>query len=82
MQFRLHLMDEFVHYINKAPKDCLQYLTDSSGTIKSFNWRDIASTATRQLANQNFKICFRSELVANMVSVECVIFIQGYVIPI
>nr|CAH0104686.1 unnamed protein product [Daphnia galeata] len=46
--------------INLAPPDCLQYFTARSGTIKSFNWRDIAGTATRQLANQDYSICFRT----------------------
>lgn len=49
-------------YIPIAPQDCLQYYTSASGVIRSFNWKDIAGTATRQLANQDYKICFRSEL--------------------
>ncbi|XP_046638525.1 uncharacterized protein LOC124316557 [Daphnia pulicaria] len=28
--------------------------------VKSFNWRDVAGTATRQLANQDYSICFRT----------------------
>ena len=48
-----------------APTDCLQYFTGSSGTIQSFNWKDTAATAVRQLANQDYKICFRNEIVNN-----------------
>ena len=47
-----------------APANCLQYFTGSSGTVKSFNWVDVAAT-TRQLANQDYKICFRTEVVSS-----------------
>jgi hypothetical protein len=40
--------------------DCLQYFTGRTGTVKSFNWRDVTGTATRQLANQDYSICFRT----------------------
>ncbi|XP_046638072.1 uncharacterized protein LOC124316271 [Daphnia pulicaria] len=43
-----------------APSDCLQYFTSRTGSIKSFNWRDVAGSATRQLANQDYSICFRT----------------------
>ncbi|EFX72899.1 hypothetical protein DAPPUDRAFT_110154 [Daphnia pulex] len=46
-----------------APADCLQYFTADSGRVKSFNWQDVAGTTTRQLNNQNYDICFRTELV-------------------
>ncbi|EFX64296.1 hypothetical protein DAPPUDRAFT_266634 [Daphnia pulex] len=42
-----------------APVDCLQYFPTRSGRVRSFNWRDVAGTATRQLANQDYSICFR-----------------------
>lgn len=46
-----------------APNGCLQYFSGSiTGTIKSFNWKDTAPTTTRQLANQDYSICFRNEL--------------------
>ncbi|XP_046637988.1 uncharacterized protein LOC124316223 isoform X1 [Daphnia pulicaria] len=48
-----------------APKDCLQYFTSATGRVKSFNWQDIASTTTRQLNNQKYNICFRTELVSS-----------------
>ncbi|XP_045027805.1 uncharacterized protein LOC116920532 isoform X3 [Daphnia magna] len=47
-----------------APPGCLQYFTASSGRVRSFNWQDVAPTANpRQLNNQNYNICFRTELV-------------------
>ncbi|XP_046638202.1 uncharacterized protein LOC124316349 isoform X2 [Daphnia pulicaria] len=45
-----------------APADCLQYFASATGKVKSFNWQDTA--AARQLNNQNYNICFRTELVA------------------
>jgi hypothetical protein len=51
----------------KAPPNCLQYITESTGTVKSFNWKDVAASATsqRQLADQDYQICFRTELVGS-----------------
>ncbi|EFX72901.1 hypothetical protein DAPPUDRAFT_110156 [Daphnia pulex] len=46
-----------------APPDCLQYFTAGAGQVKSFNWQD--SAAAQQLNNQNYNICFRTELVAS-----------------
>jgi len=46
-----------------APEGCLQYFTSSTGTVRSFNWRDAVAAETRQLANQNYDICFRTELI-------------------
>ncbi|XP_046638096.1 uncharacterized protein LOC124316287 isoform X2 [Daphnia pulicaria] len=45
-----------------APPDCLQYFTAGAGQVKSFNWQD---SAAQQLNNQNYNICFRTELVAS-----------------
>lgn len=50
-----------------APRDCLQYFTSTVGVVKSFNWKDVASTSTRQLANQDYKICFRTEVIRSQV---------------
>ncbi|KAI9559207.1 hypothetical protein GHT06_015996 [Daphnia sinensis] len=47
-----------------APTDCLQYYTASTGKVKSFNWQDTTSNAIRQLNNQNYNICFRTELIS------------------
>ncbi|XP_057368748.1 uncharacterized protein LOC130689828 isoform X3 [Daphnia carinata] len=45
-----------------APTGCLQYHTTATGRVRSFNWQDVAGA--RQLNNQNYDICFRTELVA------------------
>ena len=46
----------------RAPQGCLQYHTGVTNIFKSFNWDGTVSTTTgRQLANQNYKICFRQE---------------------
>ncbi|XP_057368576.1 uncharacterized protein LOC130689656 [Daphnia carinata] len=44
-----------------APADCLQYFAAARGRISSFNWQDVETTTTRQLNNQNYNICFRTE---------------------
>ncbi|XP_059351709.1 uncharacterized protein LOC130689572 isoform X1 [Daphnia carinata] len=46
-----------------APVDCLQYFTSPSGRVSSFNWKDVPVTAVRQLNNQNYNACFRTELI-------------------
>nr|CAH0107938.1 unnamed protein product [Daphnia galeata] len=51
-----------------APKDCLQYFRSSTGLVRSFNWRDIGGAAVRQLNNQNYNICFRTEEIDKQVS--------------
>ena len=51
-----------------APSDCLQYFTGTTGSMSSFNWKDVAGTATRQLANNRYKFCFRTELINQKVS--------------
>ena len=52
---------------NSAPLDCLQYFTGASGRIKSYNWVDVFPMATRQLNNQKYNICFRTEIVSGLV---------------
>nr|CAH0107939.1 unnamed protein product [Daphnia galeata] len=51
-----------------APKDCLQYFSSPSGTVKTFNWQDVAGVATRQLNNQNYNICFRTESIDRQIA--------------
>ncbi|XP_032781855.2 uncharacterized protein LOC116919933 [Daphnia magna] len=51
-----------------APKDCLQYFMSSTGVVRSFNWRDTPGPATRQLNNQNYNICFRTEEIDKQLS--------------
>merc|ERR1711884_777660 len=43
---------------NKAPDQCLQYFTTTSGTFESFNYN---AGAGRHLANQDYCYCFRAE---------------------
>ena len=52
-----------------APTDGLQYFTASTGQVSSFNWKDVTPTVNvpRQLVNQDYNICFRTELVNSQV---------------
>ncbi len=54
-----------------APTGCLQYFTAATGRVKSFNWQDVAVPAApanpRQLNNQNYNMCFRTEFVSGSV---------------
>lgn len=56
-------------FIFTAPVDCLQYFTSPSGRISSFNWKDVPVTAVRQLNNQNYNACFRTELINRQVTI-------------
>ena len=44
-----------------APSNCLQYWTDTTGTISSFNFRSVSDSATtfQQLSNQDYTMCVR-----------------------
>ena len=42
-----------------APKGCLQWFTESSGTISSFNYLSSSTPSVQQLANQDYTICIR-----------------------
>ncbi|EFX82909.1 hypothetical protein DAPPUDRAFT_240674 [Daphnia pulex] len=54
-----------------APSECLQYFTTAIGSVQTFNWKDVATgTSTRQLANQDYYICFRTELVNKQSSAQ------------
>jgi hypothetical protein len=46
-----------------APSNCLQYFTSETGSVMTFNWKDTTSLRTRQLAHQDYSICFRSEVI-------------------
>ncbi|KAI9559204.1 hypothetical protein GHT06_015993 [Daphnia sinensis] len=48
-----------------SPVGCLQYFTSATGKVKSFNWQDTPTGGIRQLNNQNYNICFRTELVSS-----------------
>lgn len=60
----VHLSNFSIYLVATAPVDCLQYFTAATGRVKSFNWQDVSVTATRQLNNQHYNICFRTELVS------------------
>lgn len=42
-----------------APTNCLQYMTKTAGTIESFNFRQEYGGSVRQLAAQDYNICFK-----------------------
>lgn len=52
-------------WLLSAPSGCLQFYTDPSGTVQSFNYgttassttNSIGATGTRQLVNENYGIC-------------------------
>ena len=50
-----------------APTDCLQYFKDYRGVVKSFNWlendhgREDSPISNKQLANQEYNVCFKAE---------------------
>jgi len=46
-----------------APANCLQYMTKSAGQIESFNFKQDYPAAVRQLADQNYNICFKRRTV-------------------
>jgi hypothetical protein len=49
------------------------------GSIMTFNWKDKSSRITRQLAGQDYYICFRTELVNNHVSIVQIKLIPIYI---
>jgi hypothetical protein len=64
---RFNVNGNLFSYWSSAPVDCLQYFTAPTGRVSSFNWRDVPVSAIRQLNNQNYNICFRTELVDRQV---------------
>ncbi|KAF2355845.1 CUB domain [Trinorchestia longiramus] len=44
-----------------SPTDCLQYFTDTSGTITSFNYDDSSELETFQLSDQSYNICIKEQ---------------------
>ncbi|KAK7065390.1 hypothetical protein SK128_015791 [Halocaridina rubra] len=41
----------------RAPTGCLQYFTETSGTVMSFNFQNTITTGTPQIANTNYGVC-------------------------
>lgn len=46
-----------------APDQCLQWYTEPSGTLSSFNYQFAATPYVQHLAYQNYDICLRSNQV-------------------
>lgn len=46
-----------------APEQCLQWYTEASGTLTSFNYRFAAMPAVQHLAYQDYNICIRQNQV-------------------
>lgn len=42
---------------DRAPSGCLQYYTDTSGNVQSFNFQSTITEGTPQIANQNYGAC-------------------------
>ncbi|XP_032778287.2 uncharacterized protein LOC116917041 [Daphnia magna] len=57
-QWRIKMTQMNCDSIGRAPNGCLQYYTGVSGTIRSFNYD---GTSGRQLSNQDYSICIRTE---------------------
>ena len=47
-----------------APDNCLQWFSDATGTITSFDYQFSAIPAVQKLANQDYTICIRSNAVS------------------
>lgn len=43
----------------KAPRDCTQWFTASSGTVRSYNSRDATAANNKELTDQSMTICIR-----------------------
>ena len=46
-----------------APDNCLQWFTSATGTLTSYDYQFAATPAVQKLANQDYTICIRSNLV-------------------
>ena len=50
-------------FLNKAPDGCLQWFTDPTGTVMSFNYLFTTTPVVQHLAYQDYQICIRSNTV-------------------
>jgi len=57
-QWRIKVTQIGCDSLARADNSCLQYYTGVSGTIRSFNYDDVNG---RQLSNQDYSICIRTE---------------------
>lgn len=44
-----------------GPTGCLQWFTENTGTVQTFNWQGVGAVSTH-LANQNYKACVRQNI--------------------
>lgn len=58
-----------VKWLGLAPDGCLQYLTTQTGTVKSFNYNNMA-----QLNNQDYTVCVKPQLGMRRITVRLVLF--------
>ena len=54
--------------LNTAPTNCLQYMTKTAGTVESFNFKQEYPGSVRQLADQNYNVCFKRPSVRRIAS--------------
>ncbi len=59
-----------VHFllVSRAPTDCLQYFTGSTGTFQSYNYQS-GSASNAMLQSQTYTICIRKELGKHVFSI-------------
>ena len=50
---------EYLLYVLTAPTNCLQYFSKTAGQIESYNFRQEYGGSVRQLADQNYNLCFK-----------------------
>jgi hypothetical protein len=50
-------------YKNAAPDNCLQWFTEASGTLVSFNYQYAAAPVVQHLAYQDYTMCIRTNQV-------------------
>lgn len=48
-----------------APANCLQYFARDAGQIESFNFKQETAASVRQLADQNYNMCFQRATVTH-----------------
>ena len=56
---------EYLLYVLTAPTNCLQYFAKTAGQIESYNFRQEYGGTVRQLADQNYNLCFKRPSVSH-----------------
>jgi hypothetical protein len=49
-----------------APENCLQYFTEPTGKITSFNYQSATTPLVQHLAYQDYNICIRTNQVLTL----------------